>query len=395
MYQRQELIRHAYLFLQIPAANDGFWQAMLKTALETIPQLTEENYSIWEDKMTALLKLQGDLQGLKNPVIPLGEGDNAELKLLLVSKIDSVTHNNVVTANNSELAQKIWISIKERFASSQSSNRARMLYKFLYVKFQEDAVERFVTNIKVVIKKMVDLGIKLPEDILAYLVLFKFPFSLQTLKRQIMHLDKDLDVKFAALFSQKGKSKSNGNNNSNGQSNQSKRCQNGYHNPKQDENHSRDNCWHLHPEVAPDCGASTYIFNDEKFFDSIEKGDFNVIKTGKKDATLPIKGKGSVRLSWGSKTITLNNCLLVPDIVINLISAGQLTEKGYTLTTKNSKFSVSKDGCVAFEGKVNNGLFSVNNPDFPGKDFDSSVNVAQEKESTEEVDNKLGHALIH
>lgn len=26
----------------------------------------------------------------------------------------------------------------------------------------------------------------------------------------------------------------------------------GFHNPKQDENHSSDNCWHLHPETAPD-----------------------------------------------------------------------------------------------------------------------------------------------
>ncbi|KNZ46501.1 hypothetical protein VP01_720g8 [Puccinia sorghi] len=438
------------------AANDGFWQAMLKTALETIPQLTEENYSIWKDKMTALLKLRGALQALNNPAIPLGEGDNAELTMLLLSKIDSVTHNNVVTADNSESAQKIWLSIKERFASSQSSNRARMFNDFLYVKFQEDAVETFVTNIKVTIKKMVDVGIKLPEDILAYLVLFKFPNSLQNLKRQIMHSDKDLDVKFvcnhliqfnnesraeskekdvsnteAVLFSQKGKSKSNG------QSNQSKRCRNGYHNPKQDENHSKDNCWHLHPEVAPDwwkesqaqwkagkekekkenyfmslltlwiesgdpknriildSGASTHIFNDKKFFDSIERGNFDVIKTGKKDATLPIKGKGSVRLSWGGKTITLNNCLFVPDIVINLISAGQLTEKGCTLTAKKSKFSVSKDGCVAFEGKVNNGLFSVNNPDHAGRDFESSVNVAHEKESIEDVHEKLGHASIH
>ncbi|KNZ56783.1 hypothetical protein VP01_2319g1 [Puccinia sorghi] len=42
---------------------------------------------------------------------------------------------------NWESAQKIWISIKERYASSQSSNRARMFNKFLYIKFQEDAVE--------------------------------------------------------------------------------------------------------------------------------------------------------------------------------------------------------------------------------------------------------------
>ncbi|KNZ64230.1 hypothetical protein VP01_10526g2 [Puccinia sorghi] len=95
-------------------ANNGFRQAMLKTALETIPQLNEENYSIWKDKMTALLKLRGVLAALNNTEAPLGESDNAELTMLLLSKMDSVTHQNVVTADNSESAQEIWSSIKER-----------------------------------------------------------------------------------------------------------------------------------------------------------------------------------------------------------------------------------------------------------------------------------------
>lgn len=71
-----------------------------------------------------------------------------------------------------------------------------MFNDFLYVKFQEDSMESFVTDIKVAIKKLVDVGIELPQDILAYLVLFKFPNSLQTLKRQIMHSDKELDVEY-------------------------------------------------------------------------------------------------------------------------------------------------------------------------------------------------------
>ncbi|KNZ47749.1 hypothetical protein VP01_6184g1, partial [Puccinia sorghi] len=95
--------------------HNGFRQAMLKTALETIPLLTEENYSIWKDKMTALL--------------------------LIISKMDSVTHNNVVTADNRGLAQKMWAAIKEQFASSQASNQARIFNNFLYIKFQEDLVE--------------------------------------------------------------------------------------------------------------------------------------------------------------------------------------------------------------------------------------------------------------
>ena len=106
----------------IPNAGNGFRQAMLKMALEKILQLTEENYSIWKDKMTALLKLRGALNTLENSNIPLGESENAELVMLLLSKMDSVTHNNVVTAKNQDLVQKIWLSIKERFSSSQSSN---------------------------------------------------------------------------------------------------------------------------------------------------------------------------------------------------------------------------------------------------------------------------------
>lgn len=102
--------------------NDGFRQAMLKAALDTTPQLTEENYSVWKDKMSGLLELRGVLNTLKSTALPLSKYDNAELKLLLISKMDSVTHNNVINAENRSSAKEIWKSIKERFASSQSSN---------------------------------------------------------------------------------------------------------------------------------------------------------------------------------------------------------------------------------------------------------------------------------
>lgn len=41
---------------------------------------------------------------------------------------------------------------------------------------------------------MADVGIELPKDILAYLVLFKFPPILENLKQQIMHVEKYLTV---------------------------------------------------------------------------------------------------------------------------------------------------------------------------------------------------------
>ena len=43
---------------------------------------------------------------------------------------------------------------------------------------------------------MVDGGIDLLQDVLAYLILFKFPSTLNNLKRQIMHSDKTLTSEF-------------------------------------------------------------------------------------------------------------------------------------------------------------------------------------------------------
>ncbi|KNZ60549.1 hypothetical protein VP01_15388g1, partial [Puccinia sorghi] len=47
--------------------NDGFRQAMLKATLDMTPQLTDENYSVWKDKMSGLLELRGVLDALKSP----------------------------------------------------------------------------------------------------------------------------------------------------------------------------------------------------------------------------------------------------------------------------------------------------------------------------------------
>ncbi|KNZ46358.1 uncharacterized protein VP01_7330g1, partial [Puccinia sorghi] len=92
-----------------------------------------------------------------------------------------------------------------------------------------------------------------------------------------------------------------------------------------------------------DSGASAHIFNDAWFFENLEMGSFKEIKTGKQGATLTIRGRGTVRLTWGKTRISLENCLFVPDIVINLISASDLTSKGCTLIAKDSTFSIRSE----------------------------------------------------
>ncbi|KNZ46945.1 hypothetical protein VP01_680g6 [Puccinia sorghi] len=442
------------------ARNDGFRQAMLKAALDTTPQLTEENYSVWKDKMTGLLELRGVLDALESPITPLSNDENAELKLLFISKMDSVTHNNVINSDNRNSAKEIWKAIKDRFASSQSSNRARIFNDFLYLNFKEDAIDSFITEVRVSIKKMIDVGIDLPQDILAYLVLFKFPSSLQLLKRQIMHSDKDLKVEFvcnhltqfnneskaetreagsstdAALYAGKNErfnrsmraSTTSGVN-----SKKDSRCTEGYHNPRQDNNHNSDSCWHLHPNKAPDwwresqekwkankdkkevnyymslvslwinngdpksriildSGASAHIFNDKRYFSNLELKDCDTIKTGKANATMPIKGIGEVKLKWKNRHITLRDCLYVPDIVINLISPGCLDEKGCSVTSHGGRFNVIKDGRLVLQGAIKNNLFSVDEPIKVGNSPEGLITT--QPPSLQEVHESYGHASI-
>ncbi|KNZ61785.1 hypothetical protein VP01_1358g6 [Puccinia sorghi] len=377
--------------------------------------------------------------------------------------MDSVTHNNVINADNRNSAKEIWKSIKERFASSQASNRARIFNDFLYLSFKEDAVDSFITEVRVSIKKMIDVGIDLPQDILAYLVLFKFPASLQPLKRQIMHSDKDLKVEFvcnhltqfnneakaetretapteAALYTGKNEkfnknmrnSKSGQNQGSSGNQKNS-RCTEGSHNPKQDSNHSSDACWHLHPEKAPDwwrenqekwrsnkdksqvnyymslvtlwinqgdpksrivldSGASAHIFNDRRYFSQLQLENLDVIKTGKENATLPIKGIGEVTLRWNNRVVKLQNCLFVPDIVINLVSSGCLDEKGCSVVARKGRFNVFKSSQSVLRGSIKNGLYSVDEPTSIGNSFDSLF--ANPSLSLQEIHESFGHAAI-
>ncbi|KAH9472064.1 hypothetical protein MJO29_002152 [Puccinia striiformis f. sp. tritici] len=107
--------------------------------------------------------------------------------------------------------------------------------------------------------------------------------------------------------------------------------------------------------------TSAHIFNDTKFFSQLELGNHDVIQTGKKDATLPIEGTGRVTLQWSTSTVLLDNCLYVPDIVINLISAGALLEKGCQIVAKKGSFTVSKEQQDLFKGSIDSNLFLVDN----------------------------------
>lgn len=58
----------------------------------------------------------------------------------------------------------------------------------------ESNINAFVTSVKFYLMKMTKVGIELPLDIVAYLVLFKFPASMQNMKSQIMHATTEMKI---------------------------------------------------------------------------------------------------------------------------------------------------------------------------------------------------------
>lgn len=92
---------------------------------------------------------------------------------------------------------------------------------------------------------------------------------------------------------------------------------------------TRANLWYLDTSCSNHmCGKkSVYHKLDESFRDTVRFGD---------NSAVSIMGKGKVSIQTKVDSIqSISNVLFVPDLKTNLLSAGQLQEKGHEITTKD------------------------------------------------------------
>ncbi|KAI7961813.1 hypothetical protein MJO28_002302 [Puccinia striiformis f. sp. tritici] len=154
---------------------------ILKTALEAIPLLTVDNYSLWKNCIGNML----DLQGLCDS---------------LTAEDGSLTNMKDVVIK----AQDIWTSITSYFASTQPSNRARVFTELFDLAFNPNDVPAFINSVRTINSRLFEIGIDLPKDMIAYLLLKKLPPSLSNISQQITHSDKaitnDLVLDHLRLF---------------------------------------------------------------------------------------------------------------------------------------------------------------------------------------------------
>ncbi|KNZ62317.1 hypothetical protein VP01_1286g3 [Puccinia sorghi] len=144
----------------------------LKLAIDAVPVLTPENFSIWRTRILNYF----DILRIKDYFLEtISEDDARNVRTILTAKIDADVHENVITHINKDDALLIWKAIINFFASQHAANRARVWNHFSYLSFNPLDVTGFITSAKSAIEKLHDCDM----DIIAYETIKKLPKTLE------------------------------------------------------------------------------------------------------------------------------------------------------------------------------------------------------------------------
>ncbi|KNZ44893.1 hypothetical protein VP01_8725g2 [Puccinia sorghi] len=179
---------------------DSINPTVMKATIESIPILTEENFSSWKIQITSLFKLGKVKDKMYNGSPQLDEEDNTLLTAIILSKISPGTHANIINSTNSEDAQQLWKALTNCFAFSKLSNRARVYNQFLSITYESKNIEKIVTDVRSSITKMEDFGIVVPPDLLTCDLLRRLPSNMNNIKQAITHSKNGKDITLEALL---------------------------------------------------------------------------------------------------------------------------------------------------------------------------------------------------
>ena len=134
-----------------------------------------------------------------------------------------------------------------------------------------------------------------------------------------------------------------------------------------------------------DSGASFHLTSHQGYFSSYTSGDFGHVRMGN-DGFSKIVGIGDVCLETNTNCrIILRDVRHVPDIRLNLISAGKLDDEGYSNYFGEGKWKLTKGSLIAARGKKYRTLYVMQ-----AKLSNEEVN-AIEDDNSELWHKRLGH----
>lgn len=321
-------------------------------------------------------------------------------------------------------SHEIWTKLQSIFQSKGPARRATLLKQLMLHKMDENGdVREHIRKFSETVDKLDEMGIKINEDLLACMLLYSLPSSYEnfrcaietrdelpnpeTLKIKIIEendarrskvrFDGSQNAMFAKSTGNAGKSnwKKGKQQRSEKAVNSSEkkhfpykchRCHKVGHKAvdcivvlnretKEKTSVAEETCWLITPQQENalsveqknrwclDSGCTSHMSCNENLF-----VDRNNCATGKlslaSNASTVVTGKGTVKLSVSDgkseKTIKLQDTLFVPDLRMDLMSVGKITDRGFDVVfRKNNAVVLDKDKEVKMIADRVNGLYFV------------------------------------
>jgi transposase InsO family protein len=406
---------------------DKISQTILKSAIEAIPLLTIDNFTLWKNRVENVLDLQELTDSLTSPNGKLTKSQDVQLRTVLTAKLDSSIQANIINHTNEKDARLIWSAIMDHFASSKASNRARVFKELLRLKFNINDIPGFITDLKTTLARFHEIGIEIADDIVTYLVIDKLPTSLESVAERITQSDQKITperaIEVLKTFDNDRNIKASGNGTklnpiSLFTDTVDTRCKKGAHNTAAP-NHNEANCWKLHPETRPlqyqnppkkdkteattvsnffssmnshtsrfilDSGSSAHMVTSWEFFHSLELKELGVVRTSSANDTLQIQGAGTIKLKNKYGEILLRHVLFVPNMTVNLLSVRCLVLENYVVDFFKNSFEIKLSNKIKASGRYIGNL--------PCLEFDNIIHRSC-LSSGELLHKSLGHVSFH
>ena len=102
------------------------------------------------------------------------------------------------------------------------------------------------------------------------------------------------------------------------------------------------------------------MFSDKKLFTELVRTPEERISTSDPRSSLTCKGWGTVKIDINNESMTLHDCLYVPNITKNLVNLLDLCSKSITIIKNGTTFQLLNDKQVLLKGQIVNKIMTVN-----------------------------------
>jgi len=138
----------------------------------------------------------------------------------------------------------------------------------------------------------------------------------------------------------------------------------------------------IHEEIwFLDSGCSNHMTRNKEWFTEMEEGLLRTVKL-RNNITMTMVGKGNICVQINGITQVIYDVYFIPDLKNNLLSFGQLQEKGLSILIQHGSFKVfhPEKGLIMHTSMKGNKMFYVTTTIAPKDPMCMQAETASEKE---------------